>query len=73
MTLPTRVWTRSSSGGISQRADGWSDLVLTGKLNLLGNDEGNLAIGVAPYVKLPTGSDGISNKRTEFGVYAPVT
>jgi hypothetical protein len=73
LTLPTYVWTRSSSSGVTHRAMGWSDLVLTGKVNLIGNDEGDLAIGVAPYVKLPTGSDGISNKRTEFGVYAPAT
>ncbi|GIL37819.1 transporter [Roseiterribacter gracilis] len=77
LTLPTRVWVRNTfrSGrtSFSWSTRGWSDITLTGKLNLLGNDEGDVAIGIAPYVKLPTGSTGISNKQTEFGVYAPVT
>jgi hypothetical protein len=77
LTLPTRVWVRDSFSGqffsYSWRTRGWSDITLTGKMNLVGNDEGDVAIGIAPYVKLPTGSEGISNKRTEFGVYVPVT
>lgn len=73
VTLPTRVWVRDTFFGYTTHSSGWSDLVVTGKVNLLGNDEGDVQVGLAAYVKLPTGSETISNQRTEFGLYLPVT
>ncbi len=42
------------------------------KINLRGNDHEGLALGVIPYVKVPTGSGGLSNHHVEGGLVVPV-
>jgi hypothetical protein len=41
------------------------------KYSLFGNDGGDYALAVVPYVKFPSGSTGISNRKYEYGAYAP--
>jgi hypothetical protein len=67
LVVPTRAWVHG--GGTSLR--GWTDLQARVKFNLFGNDGGDTALAVVPYVKFPTGSTGISNRKYEYGVYAP--
>jgi Putative MetA-pathway of phenol degradation len=42
------------------------------KINLQGNDHEGLALGVIPYVKLPTGTGSLSNHHVEGGLVVPV-
>lgn len=52
---------------------GFSDETLVRlKLNLQGNDHEGLAIGVMPFVKLPTGTGGLSNGHVEGGLILPL-
>ena len=42
------------------------------KVNLQGNDHDGVAIAVMPFVKLPTGTGGLSNDHVEGGLILPV-
>jgi hypothetical protein len=56
----------------SNRQQGFGDVDLRAKLNFLGNDGGSIALGLLPFVKLPTGAAGISNHNVEAGLILPV-
>jgi len=45
---------KTQSGGEIERNHGFGDLTLRIKQNLLGNDKGNFAIALLPYLKFPT-------------------
>jgi len=66
------VSARDRGSGAKAHATGIGDLLLHAKLNLLGADGGDLAIALAPYVKLPTARTGIGNGAVEGGVIAPI-
>lgn len=53
---------------ISPDASGVGDLTLRFKANLWGNDDGDTALGIMPYVKLPTGDRDVSNGNAEPGI-----
>jgi hypothetical protein len=42
------------------------------KINLQGNDHEGVALGVMPFVKLPTGAGGLSNDHVEGGLILPL-
>ena len=42
------------------------------KLNLWGNDGGTTAGGIMPFIKIPTGIDGLSNHHVEGGLILPL-
>ena len=50
---------------------GFGDLITRLKVNFWGNDGGKTAFGVMPFVKWPTGSDGIGNDAFEGGIIMP--
>lgn len=50
--------------------EGFGDLMLRLKLNMWGNDKGETAFALFPYVKIPTGTD-VSNDEWEGGVIFP--
>jgi len=50
---------------------GFGDVDARLKVNLFGNDGGDAALAVVPYVKLPTASAGIGNGYWEGGAYMP--
>jgi len=52
---------------------GVSDLFLRVKYNLFGNDSGDAAIALFPFVKIPTAPPGIGNKAVEEGLIVPVS
>jgi len=53
-------------------ATGVGDLFLKAKWNLVGDDGGNFAFALVPYVKVPTASAGLGNGAYEGGVLAPL-
>lgn len=52
-------------------ADGPGDLGLRLKVNLWGNDTGDTALAVMPFISLPTGDDGVSPGAVEGGLSLP--
>lgn len=63
------VWEEPSSGG---GAEGFGDIQLRMKYNLWGNDEGDTALALFPFVKVPTGS-ALSNGEWEGGLIVPIS
>jgi Putative MetA-pathway of phenol degradation len=52
---------------------GTGDLFLRMKYSLMGNDGGDVAVTLLPYVKAPTAPPGIGNKEVEEGLIVPVS
>ena len=59
------------ASGTRDVADGFGDVTIRVKRNLLGNDGGSTALGIIPFVKLPTNSGGVGNPFVEGGVIVP--
>ena len=58
-------------GGGSARVDGFGDTQVRVKVNLWGNDGGDTALAVMPYVKFPTAGDDLGNDHVEGGLIVP--
>ncbi len=52
---------------------GFGDLTFLFKYNLFGNDGGMFAFGILPYLKIPTNTANLGNKRVEGGVEMPLS
>ena len=52
---------------------GFGDLTLLFKDNLFGDDGGTFSFGILPYLKIPTNTDHLGNKRVEGGVELPLS
>ncbi len=65
-----RTEARADTPGVTDVQEGPSALTVRLKWNLRGNDEGKTALGLLPFVKIPTGSS-VSNNRVEGGVAVP--
>ncbi len=52
--------------------DGFGDVTVRAKVNVLGNDGGAWAVAIVPYFKIPTATRGLGNGAGEFGVTIPV-
>ncbi len=63
---------QSRNGAPAQDYDGFGDVILKTKVNLLGNDGGKLAIALDPFFKVPTATRGLGNGVGEFGLTIPV-
>lgn len=58
--------------GIKTKREGFGDTQLRLKVNLIGNDPSSkFALGVIPYVKLPTAQDDLGNDEYEGGIGLP--
>ncbi len=57
--------------GATETIDGFGDMQLRLKINLWGNDSGNTALAVMPFIQFPTGSDDISSDHVEGGIIFP--
>jgi hypothetical protein len=69
---------KDRSTGVTTHASGFADEVVRTKINLMGNDGSDFAIGIIPYIKLPLASSslrnsGLSNTSVEGGVIVPTT
>jgi hypothetical protein len=67
-----RVTTRDKVSGVAATAGGVGDLYLRAKLNLLGDDGGDVGFALLPWIKLPTAPRTIGNGEAEGGVIAPI-
>jgi hypothetical protein len=66
-----RVAVHDAASGVTTTSSGVGDLFLRAKLNLLGDDGGNVAFALVPYVKVPTAPAGVGNGAVEEGILAP--
>jgi hypothetical protein len=57
--------------GSMQKNRGFGDIQTRLKVNLFGNDGGAMALGVIPYLKLPSSQDELGNDALEGGVIVP--
>jgi hypothetical protein len=67
-----QVQIHDSVAGTTVTAGGVGDLFLKAKWNLIGDDGGNFAAAILPYVKVPTAGHVIGNGEVEGGVIAPL-
>jgi len=67
------VHTFDAAAGMSNTMWGIGDVFVRAKVNLWGNDGGQSALALIPYVKAPTAPLGIGNGAVEGGVIAPLS
>ncbi|HXQ16902.1 MAG TPA: transporter [Caulobacteraceae bacterium] len=67
-----QVSTHDATAGVTTTLRGVGDLFVKAKLNLLGDDGGNVAVALEPYVKVPTAPLGVGNGAVEEGILAPI-
>ncbi|MCC7253812.1 transporter [Hyphomicrobium sp.] len=63
---------RTSGGGATEEESSFGDLVLRVKHNLWGNDGGQTALAVMPFLKVPTNNAASLNDELEGGVIVPL-
>jgi hypothetical protein len=68
---PYSTATIRDSSGLRQTVSGFGNIIPRLKLNLYGNDGGNVAVAVLPFVKLPTNQYG--DHSVDGGILFPVT
>ncbi len=65
--------TRDGDAHTVSTQSGFGDLTLLFKYNLFGDDGGTFAFGILPYLKIPTNTANLGNKRIEGGVELPLS
>lgn len=68
----TSVRTQDLTTGMVQRQRGFGDITVRSKINLWGNDGGDTALALMPFLKLPTNQDGLGNDSVEGGLIVPL-
>ncbi len=68
LQLGLAPYTTTKVSGASSSVSGFGDTVIRAKINLLGNDDGDTAFGVMPFVSLPTAADGLGSDAVEGGL-----
>lgn len=72
MVVQSYVLEKESTDGELKRSKGFGDLTLRIKQNLVGNDIGNFAIALLPYLKFPTAT-ALGDDRYEGGLIIPMS
>lgn len=67
----TRVKVRDNLTGTEARVSGFGDITSRLKINFWGNDGGDSAFGLMPFIKWPTNQHGLGNKSVEGGLIVP--
>lgn len=67
----TRVKVHDRISGGRATVSGFGDITSRLKINFWGNDGGDSAFGLMPYVKWPTNQHGLGNKSVEGGLILP--
>jgi hypothetical protein len=67
------VSVRDRASGAHTTTTGAGDLYVRAKLNLIGDDGGDIAVALNPYVKAPTARTGIGDGAVEGGLTVPVS
>ena len=68
----TTMRVRDTVARHTQRDSGFGDLVTRLKINLWGNDGGDTALGVMPFLTWPTSANGLGTDAVEGGVIVPL-
>ncbi|MDQ6630376.1 MAG: transporter [Verrucomicrobiota bacterium] len=68
-----RLRTRDRATGSIQKNSGMGDLTARLKINFWGDDVGQTAFGVMPFVKFPTRPDSSGNNAVEGGIIFPLS
>jgi hypothetical protein len=68
----TSIRTHDTAARRVRHDRGFGDLITRVKVNFWGNDGGDTALGVIPFVKWPTSSGGVGNNSVEGGVILPL-
>lgn len=63
--------THDKTAGTTSIAKGFNDIQFRLKINLWGNDGGETAFAVMPFIQLPVGSDELSSDHVEGGLIFP--
>jgi len=63
----------TDEAGTTTTVSGIGDTFARLKINVLGDDQGAVAVALLPYVKLPTAQSGLGNGRVEAGLILPVS
>jgi hypothetical protein len=63
----------AKAGGVTQTLSGWGDTYARLKVNLFGDDGGDVAVALLPYIKLPTPRTGLGDGRVEAGLILPIS
>ncbi len=73
LVLPTWNWQKTTDRvtGTTTKQSGFGDIVPRVKYNFWGNDTGKTALGIMPFLKIPTSQDGLGNNSVEGGVILP--
>jgi hypothetical protein len=58
--------------GFHTKQTGFSDFTLRSKINIFGNDAGSVALGLIPFVTIPSGAEGIGGRGFAGGVGLPI-
>ena len=56
----------------TDKTDGFGDITIRLKQNLWGNDGGQTAFALMPYIKAPTNTNNLGNDDVEWGLIAPL-
>jgi hypothetical protein len=73
LTPYEQVDVRDRLSGAKTHAEGVGDLYLRGKLSLMGDDGGDIAVTLSPFVKLPTAAHGLGDGAVEEGLLVPMS
>ncbi len=60
------------TGAAKEESSGFGDTIVRLKYNVFGNDGGDVALGLMPFVKIPTASDDMGNDKYEGGLIIPI-
>jgi hypothetical protein len=66
----TSVRQHDRTAHVVEKNRGFGDMTVRMKMNVWGNDGGKTALGLMPFVKLPTNQDGLGNNSVEGGLIA---
>jgi len=69
--LDAYIHQRVTGPGFRETDDGFGDLELRLKYNLWGNDGGDTAFALLPWLRLPTRQHGLTSRNVEGGLLAP--
>lgn len=71
LVVPTFVIKHSEGPSGTSSRSGYGDTTVRLKYNIFGNDGGPTALGVMPYVTIPTAGKGLGADHTEGGIIVP--
>lgn len=72
VVIPSFVVSDVDIGGIKDIKRGLGDILVRLKMNVAGNDEGPVSLGVMPFLKTPTATSNLGNSRFEGGIIMPL-